>query len=456
MSDEILELPLDNDDVDFERTKSGGIIISQKNVRIAVMKMGVTIRFDRFADRMVIDGLPEFGPVLDDAAMRRIRLTMDLRWKLLPPKEFFFDVIEDMARLHAFHPVCDYLDSLKWDNTARLDKWLTTYGGAEDTPYSNAVGKLTLIAAVRRVRQPGCKFDEMAVLEGPQGILKSTALQTLAVKPEWFLDDFPLNLRGKEVIEVLRGRWIVEAAELSKLSTAETDQVKALLSRQVDSGRMSYDRLTKNAPRQCVFYGTTNEGGGYLNDTTGNRRWWPLAVQLFNIPALASDRDQLWAEAAEREAKGESIRLAEVLWPAAAEQQEDRTTQDPYYELLHHELDEYVNARISSKAVWTILDVKGNVTQTHNRRMGAAMRKLGWRRPNKGKNVIIDRKSVLGFVKGEEPWDTVVRAERNPGLWVGEYGERGEHKDNKEPIGAPQPRPVEGKVVPLRGKVEKD
>ena len=144
----------------------------------------------------------------------------------------------------------------------RVDQWLVTYAGAEDSNYTRAVGALVLIAAVRRVRQPGCKFDEMLVLEQPQqGTDKSSALAVLAVNEDWFTDDLPLNVEAKRVIETLRGRWIVEAAELSGMRKADVEHLKAMLSRRVDRARMAYGRLPIEAPRQCIIVGTTNKGG---------------------------------------------------------------------------------------------------------------------------------------------------------------------------------------------------
>ena len=139
--------------------------VSQNNMRIALLKMGVTVCYDEFANHVLIDGLKDFGPALDDAAMIRLRLTVGQRFDFLPGKEMFFDVVNDVARRNKFHPVRDYLDGLRWDGVERLDHWLATYAGAEDNEYTSAVGALWLIAAVRRVRKPGCKFDEMLVFE---------------------------------------------------------------------------------------------------------------------------------------------------------------------------------------------------------------------------------------------------------------------------------------------------
>ena len=204
---------------------------------------------------------------------------------------------------------------------------MISYGSAKDTPYVRAVGAITLIAAVRRVRQPGCKFDEMLILESEQGTEKSVALETLAVNSEWFSDDLPLSADGKRVIEQTRGRWIIEAAELSGMRKADVEHLKAMLSRRTDRARLSYGRMTTEKRREFIVVGTTNEKT-YLKDLTGNRRFWPVEVK-FNIHTLRRDRDQLWAEAAVREAQGESIRLDPKLWKDAADEQKERTVEEP-------------------------------------------------------------------------------------------------------------------------------
>jgi predicted P-loop ATPase len=267
--------------------------------------------------------------VLEDAALDRLWLILDRRFRLRPTKDLLRTVVSDVAQLNGFHPVRDYLDGLHWDGVKRIDRWLVDYGGAEDTEYSHPVSALMLIAAVRRVRQPGCKFDEMVVLENPeQGTDKSTMLASLAVRDDWFSDDLPLNISGKQVVESLRGRWIVEATELSGMRRADVEHLKAFLSRQIDRARMAYGHFVTEAPRQCIIVGTTN-AVEYLKDTSGNRRFWPVRVKKFDIAALVRDRDQLWAEAAEREAADASIRLDPKLWRSAEKEQEQRLTRDP-------------------------------------------------------------------------------------------------------------------------------
>ena len=291
--------------------------------------MGVTLRYDLFADHPLIDGLDGFGPVLNDHATNRLWLATDEQFHFRPKIELMRTVVDDAAYANRFHPVRDYLAGLKWDGEPRLDEWLTTYAGAVDTPYTRAVGALMLIAGVRRARQPGVKFDEMIVFIQKQGTSKSTAMAVLATKPEWFTDDLPLNADSQKAIERLRGRWIVEASDLSGMRRADAEHLKSFLSRQVDRARKAYGHLPETVYRECIIIGTTNDPL-FLRDRTGNRRFWPVVIKAFDIPLLLRDRDQLWAEAAEREARGESIRLDPELWPAAAEEQDKRLAKDPF------------------------------------------------------------------------------------------------------------------------------
>lgn len=368
------------DAIDFVRNEDGKIVASnQRNIRVALHRLGVRVRHDIFRDHLLVGGLEGVGPVLDDAAMTRLWLRVDEQFCFRPAKEFFWAVVEDSARREFFHPVRDYLDSLEWDGVPRVDRWLVEHGGAEDTPYVRAVGALTLIAAARRVRQPGCKFDEMLVLESEQGTDKSSALRALAVSDDWFSDDLPLNAESQRVIEALAGHWIVEAAELKGMRKGDVEHLKAFLSRAVDRARPAYGRLLKNVPRQCVIVGTTNSSQ-YLRDSTGNRRFWPVKVTRFDLDALRRDRDQLWAEAAAREASGESIRLDPSLYGAAAEVQENRRVEDPYVQTLAAVLRD-LNGKLSAEDAWAIVDIpSGHRTQDHNARLGEAMRELGFER----------------------------------------------------------------------------
>src|SRR5262249_3402526 len=153
--------------------------------------------------------------------------TVHRRFGFKAQKTDFFDMVEDFALNNRIHPLFNYLDNLRWDGAPRLDSWLINYGSAKDTPYVRTIGKLMLIAAVRRLRRPGCKFDEMAVLEGPQGTNKSTALKVLAVNEDWFTDDLPLGSTSKVKMEQLKGKWIIEIADLHKQKSADVNRIKA-------------------------------------------------------------------------------------------------------------------------------------------------------------------------------------------------------------------------------------
>lgn len=395
-------------ELELQSDENGKAYKSQTNIRLALAKMRVALSYDQFADRALVEGLPGFGPALDDAAVRRLWLAMDQRYRLQVSQELAWAVVEDTARVNAFHPVRDYLGGLKWDGTKRIDKWLVDYAQAEDTPYVRAVGRLLLVAAVRRVRKPGCKFDEMPVLENPtQGTNKSTALAILAVREEWFTDDLPLNAETKRVIEALRGHWIVEAGELSGMKRGDIEHLKAMLSRRRDQARMAFGRLVSEAPRECVMVGTTNDEE-YLKDQTGNRRFWPVRVGTFDLDRLLADRDQLWAEAAAMEAKGESIRLDPSLWPAAEVEQAKRLTDDPWDERLG-DLFGDIEGKISAQSIFSLLDIQPlHQTQEVAKRLSNVMRRLGWRRPNKAGTIREEGRMIAGYVRGDPPWDPVV------------------------------------------------
>ncbi|MDI9497687.1 MAG: virulence-associated E family protein [Bacillota bacterium] len=234
-----------------------------------------------------------------------------------------------------YHPVRDYFNSLVWDGVPRLDSLLIDYlGTVEDNDYIRAVTRKTLVAAVKRIYEPGCKFDYVLTLQGAQGIGKSSILRRLA--GPWLQETMP-SMEGKEASEQLRGMLIVELAELSALRKSELESIKSFITRTVDIYRVPYGKRLSEFPRQCIFVATTNEAT-FINDATGGRRWW--VVRLSGEPrvregwtALTKDLvDQVWAEAVAKYRAGEAVWLddGKVEAKATEEQRMARRESDKY------------------------------------------------------------------------------------------------------------------------------
>lgn len=243
------------------------------------------------------------------------------------------DALLAVASERAYHPVKEYLDKLpEWDGIKRVDALLTDYLGAEDSEYSRAVIRKTLAAAVARIYQPGTKFDSVLILNGPQGIGKSTLFAKLA--GAWFSDSLTLmDMRDKSGPEKLQGYWILELGELAGMKKTDVETVKSFLSRVDDKYRASYGLNVESHPRQCVIVGSTNTESGFLRDITGNRRFWPVRVngQGKRKPwqITTEEVSQIWAEAVSSYKGGEKLFLeGDVAAMAMSEQAEAMETDD--------------------------------------------------------------------------------------------------------------------------------
>ncbi len=283
------------------------------------------------------------------------------------------------GRRHRFHPVRDWLSSLRWDGTPQLDTWLQRALGCPADPYHQAAGAKMLIAAVRRIRKPGVKWDHTPVLEGPQGIGKSSALRLL-FGGEWFSDSLPPDVSSKDAALGLCGVWCLELAELQQLIRSESSTVKAYLSRQVDRFRPPYGKFVVERPRHSVLVGTTNDEE-WLSDTTGNRRYWPLACKHVDLEWIADNREQLWAEAAAREAAGDAHWLdCDEAQHGAADAQAGRLIEDSWSDKVGALLtDGRVRVTVAE-----VLDRLG-IPPTHQNkvaqmRVATILRGEGWRK----------------------------------------------------------------------------
>ena len=230
-------------------------------------------------------------------------------------------VVDDRS----YHPIRDFFESLpEWDGVKRVETALVDYLAAEDTPYVRAVTRKLLCAAYVRVHNPGAKFDNMIVLNGDQGIGKSTFISKLG--GEWYSGSLNLSdMNDKTAAEKLQGYWILEIGELAGMKKADLDKVKAFISRQDDKYRASFGRRVTPHPRQCVFFGTTNNENGYLRDITGNRRYWNVKVTgKGKHKAWELDEDtvaQIWAEVKVIAKAGEKLYLPPELEEFARDEQ---------------------------------------------------------------------------------------------------------------------------------------
>ena len=297
------------------------------------------IAYDEFASNILLRKSPPYDPASERGPYPRKWIDQDttatMAW-LQGTRRALVDASRSVtdgsvmlvAHRQSFHPVRDYLGTLKWDGEQRLPRFLTRYLGAPDTPYAAQVGTAWLISAIARVMRPGCQADYMLVLEGNQGKRKSTALREL-FSDEWFSDArLTMNDEG---LKKLRGKWGMEIPELEGFRGKAASEIKAFITSRIDHYRESYGRHPKDFPRTCVFAGTTNERE-YLIDRTGNRRFWPVLCGDIALEALRDDRDQIWAEALTRFQCKENWWLEDEA--DAREEQRKREVREPWFELI--------------------------------------------------------------------------------------------------------------------------
>ncbi|EFE47646.1 hypothetical protein HMPREF0863_00286 [Erysipelotrichaceae bacterium 5_2_54FAA] len=326
----------------YEPTTDNIVIILQNDPRLKDGIGGIDI----FAQKPVKKGsLPWWRydphkPSWSDADDAAFRYLLEKDYGIVA-KGKTDDAIMYIHEKNAFHPIREYLESVEWDGTERLDTLFIDYLGSSDTPYTRAVTRKAFTAAVARIFMPGCKYDYMPVLVGKQGIGKSHILSVMG--DVWFSDSIT-TISGKEGYEALHGSWIVEMAELTATRKQEVESIKQFISKREDRYRKAYARRVSDNPRQCVFFGTTNDNE-FLRDYTGNRRFWPVDTDADKrTKSIFHDltceiRDQLWAEAVMRFKSHEPLFLESKLEQEALEMQEKYTYRSSKEGLIQDYLD---------------------------------------------------------------------------------------------------------------------
>jgi len=285
-----------------------------------------------------------------------------------------------VASRNSYHPIKNYIESLEWDGKSRLDNWLSEYCGVEENNYTKAVGQKVLLAALSRLYVPGTKFDYVLVIEGKQGIGKSTLVSTLG---KYWYGDIIIDPTNKDTVDALRGKWIIEISEM-ECAKREVTALKRFISCVSDRVRPAYARNTEDFPRQCVFVGTINPeiGRGYLKDPTGNRRYWPVYVESVDFVRFREEIDQIWAEAYQVYKSGKfSLYLdTKELQDYANQQVDERFEADPLEEIIENYLSETKLDKITTRQIMTdcLLLPISKLDKLFQGRIACAMNRIGY------------------------------------------------------------------------------
>lgn len=319
---------------------------------------------------------------LDDNDLNQIRRYMEKCYGVRG-KDTVKPAIYISSQENSYHPIKEYLDGLQcWDGVERLDGLLIRLFGAADAPYVRAVTRKAFCAAVKRIYQPGAKFDYVLVLIGEQGAGKSTFLSKMGGK--WFTDNVRITDDKRDNLEIMRGRWILEIAEMRGFNRTEAEFSKGFISRTEDIYRRAYKELDVVHPRQSIFIGTHNKSD-FLHDETGNRRYWPVQctkgkeaaaeVWSYLTPEVVA---QIWAEAKERVAQGEALYLDRELEKVANEMQSNHLESDAWEEDVLRFIED--KNEVTTKEIWE-LAISGDkpISKADQNRIAKIMRVAGWR-----------------------------------------------------------------------------
>jgi predicted P-loop ATPase len=338
-----------------------------------IPELGKNLRFNEMTQ-----GIEWRGKPIEDCDVVDIRLLME-RENYQPQERDVRPAIDRVCRENAYNPVVDYLTSLNWDGTSRLYRWMQLLLGAPDTEFTKLIGPKVLIGAVARAMEPGCKVDTVLVLEGAQGLKKSSAIAALFGEENTAESVSLFDQHSKMVMQMM-GAWCVELAEFVAILTRDRNAVKGMISMRSDRVVLPYAKMASTHPRRCVFFGTINpDETGYLTDSTGNRRYWPVSVTKIDIDGIREKRDQLWAEAYHLYREGERWWLEGEENQLAEAETAERQEQDAWAPILEDKLRG--ETEVTSDQALTALGIPHERKDKRAQmRVGAALRSLGFER----------------------------------------------------------------------------
>lgn len=334
--------------------------------------LGKQIRFNEMTQQVEWHGKP-----IEDHHVIDIRLIIE-RNGFQPVDRDVRPAIDREARENAYNPVADYLNALAWDGKPRCDEWMIRLMGAQDNSFVRLVSAKSLISAVARALDPGCQVDTVLVLEGEQGIKKSSAIAAL-FGPEYTRESVSLFDSHQRMVMNMMGAWCVELAEFVAVARNHHASVKGMISMRRDTVVLPYAKSASTHPRRCIFFGTINpEVDGYLTDATGNRRYWPVTATHIDLDGIKANRDQIWAEAVHRYLAGERWWLEGDEASLAMIESADRETSDIWEDALAEKIYG-INEITVLKALQLIGVASDRMGKNEKNRMANVLRALGFK-----------------------------------------------------------------------------
>ena len=373
-------------------------------------------RYNRFSSIDEISHRPPWGSFgdyprrINDMDIIQLKHFLRQTYSIEFAKSTLDESIMQVSTNNSFDPVLKYLDSLEWDGVSRVDNWLHTYMGADDNRYTRCVGSMTLVAACARIAKPGIKYDYMLILDGDQGIGKSMALQALGGQ---YYKEISLTDRSKETIENMQGCWIIEVAEMAVFKRKDIESLKNFITTSTDVTRLPYLRRSNDYPRRNIFIGTINpDTSGYLTDSSGNRRFFPVDCRDIKVTDIRKDRNQLFAEAYKMFKDGFPLYIKDK--EIAADAIKAQTAKE-FADSWADPIEEYLIGKdiIRTIDVWTecLKGFSSSIQKADQIRVNNVLRKLGW----ENKTIRIDGEPSRGWKrvsKSECGYDVQQRIDR--------------------------------------------